>query len=104
MLVYTRLRPFIPEDFKRANLVRNAPEVCVHLRKDGQTIKLIEDVNRHKHYAVDHTFDISINQADTYNNVLHQGVVELLHGSNVTTLCYGGTGTGQLDALHAIFS
>jgi hypothetical protein len=98
--VCARLRPLIAEDYKLGNVVRSAPERCVHLSKDGQTIKLTKDAFDAKLYRVDHTFDEAASQLDVYNLSLKKIVVEAINGYNGTGIVYGQTGSGKS---HTIF-
>lgn len=41
VIVCVRLRPIIPDDHKNANITRSAPEICVNLRGDGQSVKVV---------------------------------------------------------------
>jgi hypothetical protein len=93
--VCVRMRPIINEDFKHATTKRNAPEICVHFKSDGQTIKLIQDQHHFKNYKVDHTFDTSCGQSDVYSTALKPIVKDVIKGYNGTCIVYGQTASGK---------
>ncbi len=92
--VCARLRPIIPEDHRQANVVKGAPHVCVHFKKDGQSIKVLLDDLTQKIFRLDYTFDISSTQTEVYNVVVQPVVHDFLRGYNGTILAYGPTATG----------
>ena len=98
--VCSRLRPLISEDYKLGNVVRSAPERCVHLSLDGQTIKLTKDAYDVKLFRVDHTFDETASQVDVYNLSYKKIVMDAINGYNGTGMVYGQTGSGKS---HTIF-
>ena len=98
--VCARVRPIIPEDYKLGTVIRSSPEICVHLKSDGQTIKMTKDVYDIKMFRVDHTFDGVSSQMDVYNSSFKRIVVDALGGFNGTGMCYGQTGSGKS---HTIF-
>ena len=93
--VCARLRPVIQEDFKLGTTTRTSPELCVHLKHDGQTIKMTKDVYDVKLFRVDHTFDAVATQQDVYNSSFKNIVTDALNGYNGTCLAYGQTGSGK---------
>eukprot|EP00981_Chlorochromonas_danica_P003087 scaffold614_cov157-Ochromonas_danica.AAC.5 len=95
LVVAVRLRPIITEDLQEANLIRNAPEICVCFKNDGQSIKLIEDQYHSKFFKVDHTFDSSFGQSEVYDILVKPIVKDVLDGYNGTCLVYGQTGSGK---------
>jgi hypothetical protein len=95
ILICARLRPTIPEDFQNANAIRNAPEICVHLKSDGQTVKLIQDRFHSRAFKVDHTFNPTISQTEVYNICLKPIVNDVLRGYNGTSLTYGQSSAGK---------
>lgn len=95
LIVSVRLRPVIAEDVQQANLIRSAPEICVCLKHDGQSIKLVVDQFQSKHFKVDHTFDTSLGQADVYETAFKPIVKDVLDGFNGTGFVYGQTGSGK---------
>lgn len=93
--VCARVRPIIPEDYKLGTVIRSSPEICVHLKSDGQTIKMTKDVYDIKMFRVDHTFDGVTTQMDVYNASFRKIVVDALGGFNGTGMVYGQTGSGK---------
>lgn len=93
--VCARVRPIIPEDFKLGTVTRSSPEICVHLKHDGQTIKMTKDVYDVKLFRVDHTFDAVANQLEVYESSFKRIVVDALNGYNGTGMVYGQTGSGK---------
>lgn len=97
-IVCARLRPIIEEDFRQANVVKAAPHVCVHFKKDGQTIKILHDDSTQKLFRMDYTFDVSATQTEVYNTVVRPIVQDVLRGCNGTVLAYGPTAAGNVVA------
>jgi kinesin family protein 5 len=95
IVVCARLRPIIPEDHKSTVTIRNAPEICVHLKADGQTIKLVQNLYSSRNFKVDHTFDTAAGQVDVYFQSLKPIVTDVLAGYNGTGIVYGQTGSGM---------
>jgi len=93
--VCVRLRPTIPEDLKSANAIRNAPEICVHLKSDGQSVKLIQDRFHSRVFKVDHTFGVTTSQTEVYNIGMKPIVSDVLRGYNGTAIVYGQTASGK---------
>lgn len=96
ILVCARLRPIIPEDHKTTITLRNAPEICVHLKNDGQTIKLIQNLYSSRKFKVDHTFDTASSQLDVYHRAFKPIVQDVLKGYHGTIIAYGQTGSGYI--------
>lgn len=95
LTVCVRLRPLIPEDYWQARLVRNAPEICVCLKQDGQTVKVVLDQYHTKLHKLDHTFDSSSTQTTVYEASLRPVVRDVIGGYNGTCFVYGATGSGK---------
>jgi hypothetical protein len=93
--VCARLRPIIPEDYQNANALRNTPEICVHLKSDGQSVKLIQDKFHNRMFKVDHTFALTASQTEVYNIAVKPLVTDVLKGFNGTSIVYGQTSSGK---------
>lgn len=93
--VCVRLRPLIAEDYRLAALPKNSPEICVHLKSDGQTVKLTKDHFSTKLIRLDRTFDATCSQQDVYQSSFKMIVDEVISGFNGTGLVYGQTGSGK---------
>jgi len=93
--VCVRLRPLIEEDYKLAALPKNSPEICVHLKSDGQTVKLTKDHFSTKLIRLDRTFDATCTQQEVYQSSFKMIVDEVISGFNGTGLVYGQTGSGK---------
>lgn len=96
LTVCARLRPIINEDYRQANVVRGAPDVCVHFKQDGQTIKILQDDLTQKLFRLDYTFDISSTQTEIYNIVGRPIVSDTLKGYNGSIMAYGPTAAGKI--------
>jgi hypothetical protein len=77
------------------NVTRSSPEICVHLKHDGQTIKMTKEQYDVKLFRVDDTFDAVASQRDVYNSSLKRIVLDVLNGYNGTVMAYGQTGSGK---------
>lgn len=97
--VSIRLRPFIAEDKLISRKANSNPEACIHLKSDGQTIKLFKDPYNAKYFRVDRTFDPQANQETVYEATFHHLVLDLVDGFNATGLAYGQTGSGKTYTL-----
>lgn len=95
LMVCARLRPIISEDYRRANVTKGAPEVCIYFKNDGQSVKVLQDQYTHKMYRVDHAIDTSAGQTDVYNIALKPIVSDVLKGYNGSALMYGPTASGK---------
>lgn len=93
--VCVRLRPLIAEDYRLAALPKNSPEICVHLKSDGQTVKLTKDHFSTKLIRLDRTFDATCTQQEVYQSSFKMIVDEVINGFNGTGLVYGQTGSGK---------
>ena len=97
--VCCRLRPVISEDSRLANVTRTSPELCVHLRRDGQSVKLSKDQFNTKLFRVDHTFNSSASQDEVYRSSFKSIVSEVVNGFNGTGMVYGQTGSGKTHTM-----
>lgn len=93
--VCARLRPVTAQDRELANTKRATPELCVHFKRDGQTIRLARDQFSSKAFRVDYTFDALSGQAEVYRSSFRSIVAEVVRGYNGTGMCYGQTGSGK---------
>lgn len=93
--VSVRVRPVIYEDKQLANTIRNEPELCVHLKQDGQSIKLLQDKFHAKSFKVDRTFPSTSTQSEVYNHTLKPVVKDVIKGYNGTGIVYGQTASGK---------
>jgi hypothetical protein len=96
IVVCVRLRPVIQEDNIQAHKSKNdSPDICVHLKPDGQSVKLCRDLYTSNFFNVDHTFAPTVNQTVVYNLSMRKIVQDVVHGFNGTGMVYGQTGSGK---------
>jgi hypothetical protein len=79
----------------QAHVLRNTPEICVHLKRDGQSIKLLQDRFVSKMFKVDHTFDHTVTQTEVYGGAMRPIIQDVLRGFNGTGIVYGQTASGK---------
>jgi hypothetical protein len=94
--VVVRIRPINETDYKQARGVRaSGPEICINLKRDGQTIELIKDPFSSRRFKYEHVFNALSTQESVYQYSCSDLVKSFIRGYNACLLCYGQTGTGN---------
>lgn len=87
-----RQRPVIKSDNELAKMLRMSPEVCVHVRADGQTVQLKRDAFESREFRVDHALGPTASQQELYHVASKDIVRDFLHGYNGFIMAYGQVG------------
>ena len=94
--ICVRLRPIIQEDYiQEGAKVQSKVDLCVQVKRDGQSIKLTRDLHHEKTFKVDHAFDSSVSQQEIYDLSFKPIVRDVLKGYNGTGMVYGQSGSGK---------
>ena len=84
-----RLRPVIKDDNELAKMLRMSPEVCAHVRADGQSIQLKKDSFESRQFRVDHAFGPVSSQREVYDIACKDIIDDFLRGYNGFIMAYG---------------
>ena len=102
--VCVRLRPLIKTDYDdinnynkdktRMKKIRSTPSIATTLNPDGQTIRVVSDIQETKQYTYDHSFDRSVSPKELYDQSCRDAVTSFMNGYNACIMCYGQSGSG----------
>lgn len=102
--VCVRLRPVVKMDYNdiscynqnksRTKKICSTPSIATTLNPDGQTIRVVSDIQETKEFFCNNSFDQCMTSQYIYEKSCGDAVNSFVNGYNACIMCYGQSGSG----------